>query len=218
MFHSYDVFVDGEIVGPVKPYRTARFAVSSGPHRVWARLQGTGDAAMGDVVIRVRPGTERRVATTSRLKRIPPWKMLLAVVDTALSNHGSWSGFSVEPIPHVLLRAVPTLPEDSEIQDLDLPKGHKPPDHVGPGGAIPTTGAGSALAERIRGVTFGAMRRGYSPREVDEHFEHLATLVESGSRLSDDQVLHGNFHRAAMGYDPGQVDAFLQELATQLER
>jgi hypothetical protein len=60
---TYVVFIDGNPVGRVAPYRTGRFEVSPGWHRVWARLPKSGVACIGDVVLNVTPGEVRRVRT-----------------------------------------------------------------------------------------------------------------------------------------------------------
>src|ERR1700722_8826619 len=79
----YVVFIDGAPVGHLAPYRTSRFEVAPGQHRVWARRPDTGDAAEGDVVVNIEPGEICRLSTTSRLRRLPFGELLRAVGDAA---------------------------------------------------------------------------------------------------------------------------------------
>lgn len=142
--HRYVVFIDGEAVGTVAPYRTGQFEVRPGWHRVWARLPDTGDTAMGDVVINVKPGQVRRVRTTSRLKRLPFRDLLRALGEVDYSPR-----FPVKLSPSVLLRPWPTSEDDR----------NPPPDVARPltDGIRSTVGAdpkSSELADRIRKATF----------------------------------------------------------------
>jgi hypothetical protein len=114
--HRYLVYIDGTPAGELPPYRTGRYQVAAGFHRVWARRTHSSNVAMGDVVINVQPGEVRRVRTTTRLKRLPFWKLLRALVP----DPGSQGIFNVEFSPGILLRATPP-------SDLDL----NPPPNIG---------------------------------------------------------------------------------------
>ena len=102
--HRYLVYIDGNVVGELPPYRTGRYEVPSGFHRVWARRTNTPNATLGDVVINVERGKVRRVRTTTRLKRLPFGRLILVLVTSALDRS---DGLSVEFSPSILLRAWP---------------------------------------------------------------------------------------------------------------
>lgn len=57
----YFVYIDGHVVGELPPYRTGRYEVATGFHRVWAKRRNANPAAVGDVVIKVSPGQVRRL-------------------------------------------------------------------------------------------------------------------------------------------------------------
>lgn len=103
--HRYLVYIDGNVVGELPPYRTGRYQVPPGFHRVWARRTNMPPAVLGDVVINVQPQQVRRVRTTSRLKRLPFGRLVLALVISSLDR--SDEGLSVELSPSIQLRAWP---------------------------------------------------------------------------------------------------------------
>jgi len=108
--HKYLVYIDGIPVGELSTYRTGRYEVPPGFHRVWARRAPSNPVALGDVVIKVQSGEVRRVKTTSRTRRLPFGQLLLALIKT-IGDH-SGTGFAVEFSPAILLRATP--PSDSD--------------------------------------------------------------------------------------------------------
>lgn len=200
----YVVFIDGIKVGTVAPYRTAVFEVAPGWHRVWARLPGTGDTALGDVVVNVKTGAVRRVRTTSRLKRVPFTELVRAMVATVL---GREPRFAVDFHPRVLLCAWPASDDDRDPPPLPRTTG------TGAGHLVAKVDpARRALAERIRNATFAAQRRGYSPRQVDKYLEALASAVEADQAVGPAKVAGGTFTRARLGYDTDGVDRFMNDL------
>ena len=94
--HRYLVYIDGNVVGELPPYRTGRYQVPAGFHRVWARRTHMPDAILGDVVINVLPGEIRRVRTTSRLKRLPFGRLIVVLVTSALDRSGQ--GLSMKSV------------------------------------------------------------------------------------------------------------------------
>jgi DivIVA domain-containing protein len=209
----YVIFIDEIRVGAVAPYLTGRYDVTPGWHRVWARLPGTGDAAMGDVLINVKPGEVRRVRTTSRLRRLP-FPALVRVLGATV-----WAFFPRGPFrlstdftPHVLLRAWP--PSDDDRDPPPLPR-------TAQVDAVGLIAAGnqnaSALAKRIRNATFATQVRGYSPRDVDKTLGSLAEALEAGRPIDPAQVTGTDFPRARRGYEVESVERFLKALRENLE-
>lgn len=206
----YVVFIDGDDVGRLSAYRTAKFEVSPGWHRVWARLPGTGGAAVGDVVVNVRPGEVRRVRTTTRLKRLPPWEFAKALADTVAPYSPTHFRFAVEFSPRVLLRAW----SPSELDADPPPSVGLPPSVVAMPGGVDSTA--QALAEWVRNAAFASQSAGYSPRDVDRCLEAVATALDGGSAVDPAELTADGFSKARLGYERAAVDRFLAELRTRL--
>jgi hypothetical protein len=106
--HRYLIYIDGNVVGELSCYRTARYEVPTGFHRVWAKRTNRNPAPVGDVVVNVLPGEVRRIRTTTRLKRVSYGRFLLSLLPFPRGDR-----FDLEYDPSVLLRAWPASDIDS---------------------------------------------------------------------------------------------------------
>jgi hypothetical protein len=102
--HRYLVYIDGNVVGELPAYRTAKYEVAAGRHRVWARRPDMPPAQLGDILVHVHPNEIRRVRTTSRLKRMSFFRLLWVLATSMIDREGH---LSVEFTPSILLRANP---------------------------------------------------------------------------------------------------------------
>jgi hypothetical protein len=108
---QYNVYIDGDVVGQLGMRETGQFEVPAGVHRVWARLAGSGDDAVGDVEVQVESGRTSEVRVTPLLKRISLWRLSTGWASSIL---GKRLESGIDLVPHVLLAEWP--PAQSELR------------------------------------------------------------------------------------------------------
>ncbi len=154
----FSVFIDGELVGRLRPFATGHYVVTPGRHRLNVRIGKRTMPTKPQVEIEVGPGEVRAFHT--RGKRVLfTWNLLTYAPDFELG-------------PEIKLKPWPSsLPVE-----------------VSSAGAAPKAQATEWNPSDIRHTTFRHVLKGYKPEEVDTLLRDVANRIELGETPSLSQV------------------------------